>query len=52
MSLSRQERIEELAQVLREAEKLLLRAHLIARDLGYADMAAQLSALIASLREE
>jgi len=50
--MTRQERIEELVTVLSAAEKLLERAYLIARDLGYADMAAQLSALIASLREE
>jgi hypothetical protein len=50
--MSRQDRLEELAGALREAEQALQRAYLLSRDLGFADIAAQLAALLASLRDE
>jgi Asp/Glu/hydantoin racemase len=50
--MTRLERIEELAQVLGAAEAALHRAYLISRDLGYADLTAELASLIAVLRDE
>jgi len=50
--MSRADRLEELASALQSAEEALLRAHVIARDLGFADMSAQLAALIQALRDE
>jgi hypothetical protein len=50
--MSRAERLEELADALGEAERALLAAHLIATDLGFADMAAKLAALVSELRDE
>jgi hypothetical protein len=50
--VSRADRLEELAQVLEEACAVLMRAHILARDLGFADLAAELANLIAQLRQE
>jgi hypothetical protein len=50
--MSRQDRLEELAGALREAEQALQRAYLLSRDLGFAHIAAQPAALLAALRDE
>jgi hypothetical protein len=50
--MSRAERLEQLAAAISEAEQALLRAHLIARDLGLAVLAGELAELLANLRQE
>jgi hypothetical protein len=50
--MSRQDRLEDLAGALREAEQALQRAYLLSRDLGFADLAAECLALLRALRDE
>jgi hypothetical protein len=44
--------VEELATALGDACDAVLRAHVLARDLGYADLAAELAAITTALRGE
>lgn len=50
--MSRADRLEELAVALGYAEQALMRAFVLSRDLGFADLAAELSTLISVLRNE
>lgn len=50
--MSRNDRLEELASALATAENVLMRAYVLSRDLGFADLAAELQSLISVLRSE